>query len=123
MNISLNAKIVTVMSLFLLMQSAYAAIALDRTRVKISGAEHGQMPGFIALTGAESNPGLGIGFKLSSGEEIKINQVSPLIPITQSGKNELKFDTFLKATPDSIANQQIKTGHISAIATFLFEYE
>ncbi|MEX6256654.1 MULTISPECIES: fimbria/pilus periplasmic chaperone [Providencia] len=33
MNISLNAKIVTVMSLFLLMQSAYAAIALDRTRV------------------------------------------------------------------------------------------
>ncbi|HCH7936792.1 MULTISPECIES: fimbrial protein [Providencia] len=94
-----------------------------RMKVKISGAEHGQMPGFIALTGVESNPGLGIGFKLSSGEEIKINQVSPLIPITQSGKNELKFDTFLKATPDSIANQQIKTGHISAIATFLFEYE
>ncbi|MEQ4676388.1 fimbria/pilus periplasmic chaperone [Providencia vermicola] len=33
MNISINAKIATAMSLFLLMQSAYAAIALDRTRV------------------------------------------------------------------------------------------
>ncbi|MFD1093615.1 fimbrial protein [Providencia vermicola] len=94
-----------------------------RMKVKISGAEHGQMPGFLALSGAESNPGLGIGFELSSGEEIKINQVSSLMPITQAGTNELKFETFLKVTPDSIADQQIKTGHISAIATFLFEYE
>ncbi|MEX6064783.1 hypothetical protein [Providencia hangzhouensis] len=75
------------------------------------------------LTGAESNPGLGIGFKLSSGEEIKNQSGFSINSYYSVRKNELKFDTFLKATPDSIVNQQIKTGHISAIATFLFEYE
>lgn len=94
-----------------------------KMKVKFTGAEHGQMSGYLALTGAEPNPGLGIGIELASGEEIKVNQFSSLVPIIQTEKNELKFNTFLKATPDAINNKQIKTGRIAATATFLFEYE
>ncbi len=93
-----------------------------KMKVKISGAEHGQMPGYLALTGSD-NPGLGIGIELTDGAEIKINQFSSLLPIIQQGKNELKFNTFLKATDESINNKQIKAGRVTATATFLFEYE
>lgn len=94
-----------------------------KMKVKFIGAEHGQMSGYLALTGAEPNSGLGIGIELSSGEEIQVNHFSSLMPIIQAGKNELKFNTFLKATPDAINKKQIKTGKISATATFLFKYE
>ncbi|MEQ4709394.1 fimbrial protein [Providencia huaxiensis] len=94
-----------------------------KMKVKFTGAEHRQMSGYLALTDTEHNPGLGIGIELASGEEIKVNKFSSLVPIIQAGKNELKFNTFLKATPEAINNKQIKTGQIAAIATFLFEYE
>ncbi|HBO21391.1 fimbrial protein [Providencia sp.] len=93
-----------------------------KMKVKFSGAEHNQLLGFLALSGTD-NQGLGIGVELVDGTAVKINQFSSLLPLIQAGKNELRFNTFLKATPESISNKQIKAGHIVATATFLFEYE
>ena len=96
-----------------------------KLKVKFSGSEHRELTGFLALNNADANSGLGIGIELANGNstQMKINQFSSLMPIIQSGKNELKFNTFIKATPSAISNREIKAGHIAATATFLFEYE
>jgi type 1 fimbria pilin len=45
------------------------------------------------------------------------------MPISKAGKNELQFNSFIKATSDVVNNKQVKVGKISATATFIFEYE
>ena len=92
-------------------------------KVKFSGTENLQLPGSLALTGSDLNPGLGIFIEQSDGTPMKINQFSSLMPISKAGKNELQFNSFIKATSDVVNNKQVKVGKISATATFIFEYE
>ncbi|MTC59815.1 fimbrial protein [Providencia rustigianii] len=95
----------------------------QKLKVKFSGTENLLLPGSLALTGSDLNPGLGIFIELTDGTPMKINQFSSLMPISKAGKNELQFNSFIKATSDVVNNKQVKVGKISATATFIFEYE
>lgn len=94
-----------------------------KLKVKFIGTGHGQLPGFLALEGNDTNPGLGIGFETESGSPLLLNENSPMMVIESAGRNELKFKTFLKATQAAINNRTIKPGRFVSTATFLIQYE
>ncbi|ELX8379870.1 fimbrial protein [Providencia vermicola] len=95
----------------------------QKLKVKFIGTPHHQLAGFLSLDGSDTNPGLGIGFETVDGKPVLLNENTDLILIEKNGRNELKFNTFLKASQDAINNKSIKPGRFSAAATFLIQYE
>ena len=95
-----------------------------KVRVTFSGTENQAMvgQGFLALSAGSQAEGIAIGLENSDGTPLRINQETSNIALN-SGDSILRFRAFIQAEPNAIANESIKRGRFSAIATFHLNYD
>lgn len=96
----------------------------NKVSITFKGDENKAMAGkgFLALSPISRASGIAIGLEDSDGVLLPINQPSKNMALL-STNNTLRFSAFIQAEPTAIANQSIKRGPFSAIATFHLNYD
>ncbi|WP_110915603.1 fimbrial protein [Enterobacter roggenkampii] len=96
---------------------------LARTvRVTFIGTESKELPGFLAVMGAQGSKGIVIGLETPEGKNFAFNAPSEPWQLTQ-GNSTLLLKAYVRGEPLAIANKKIDLGKFSALATFSLTYE
>ncbi|MFP2239776.1 fimbrial protein [Pseudescherichia vulneris] len=92
-------------------------------RITFTGGPSEKLPGYLAVTGAESDMGFAIGIETPAGKLLKLNDSESVHELTlQSGSNSIALQAFLKAEPEAITDKSVRLGEYSATAMFMLEY-
>lgn len=91
-------------------------------KISFSGAENLKMPGFLALDPASQARGIAIGFETRNGQILKLNTLSPKIPI-EDGNITIPFLAYIQGEPEALAKRGIDLGPFSATAIFSIAYD
>ncbi|HDR2651960.1 type 1 fimbrial protein [Enterobacter asburiae] len=90
--------------------------------VTFEGIADDELTDMLALDASASARGVAIGLETSNGTSLVINKSSPFTQLT-NGNNELTFSAYIQAKPTEIANSSLTPGNISAVSTFMLNYQ
>lgn len=95
-----------------------------KVKVTFSGSENQAIvgKGLLALSPGSQAEGIAIGLENADHSPLRINQETSTLALN-TGNSILRFYAFIQAEPNAIANQSIKRGTFSAIATFHLNYD
>ncbi|HCH49127.1 TPA: type 1 fimbrial protein [Escherichia coli] len=93
-------------------------------RITFKGDENQAMAGqgFLAISPASQASGIAVGLESENGNALPVNKETDKLSLN-ANDTILHFYAFIQGEPDAIANQAIKRGPFSAIATFHLNYD
>ena len=86
-----------------------------------SGPPNTALPGLLALDGSSQAGGIAIGMETPEGKALPFNKAGPLYPLVP-GDNVLMLQAYVQGEPEALANEGIRRGAFSAVATFNLAY-
>ncbi|HEJ9486942.1 TPA: type 1 fimbrial protein [Proteus mirabilis] len=93
-------------------------------KITFKGDENQAMAGqgFLAISPSSQAAGIAVGLESENGNALPVNKETDKMSLN-ADDTILNFYAFIQGEPDAIANQSIKRGPFSAIATFHLNYD
>ncbi len=93
----------------------------DSVTITFSGTPNAQLPGLLALSGSSTASGVGIGIETLQGKPLPLGSASDKHFIS-NGSHVIALAAYVKGEPQAIANKTIGMGELSAVSTFVLNY-